>query len=52
MGSRDRPGKEIKKKAKVKDPKSTLQPLLAPPTTVEVIKPMRKPRRVEEPEEG
>jgi hypothetical protein len=51
MGSRDRPGKEVKKKAQPKDNKSKLQPLLAPPTNVEVIKPVRKPRRVEEPEE-
>ena len=52
MGSRDRPGKEVKKKAQAKDAKSKLQPLLEPPTNVEVIKPVRKPRRVVEPEEG
>ena len=44
MGSRDRPGKEVKKKAKAKDSKPSLQPLLGPPTNVEVIKPKRKPR--------
>jgi hypothetical protein len=44
MGSRDRPHKEVKKKAVVKDTKSRLQPLLEPPTNVEVIKPKRKPR--------
>ena len=52
MGSRDRPGKEVKKKAQAKDSKSKLQPLLEPPTNVEVIRPLRKPRRVEEPDEG
>jgi len=44
MGSRDRPGKEVKKKAKAKDAKPSLQPLLEPPTNVEVVKPKRKPR--------
>jgi hypothetical protein len=45
MGSRDRPHKETKKKAKAKDVKPQLQSLLdAPPPTVEVIKPKRKPR--------
>ena len=52
MGSRDRPGKETKKKPQAKDSKSKLQPLLEPPRNVEVIKPVRKPRHVEEPEEG
>lgn len=51
MGSRDRPGKEAKKKAKVKDNKPQLQSLLqAPPPSVEVIKPTRKPRHEKEPE--
>jgi hypothetical protein len=44
MGSRDRPGKEIKKKAVAKEAKPRLSPLLEPPTNVEVIKPKRKPR--------
>ena len=45
MGSRDRPHKEAKKKAKAKEVKPQLQSLLqAPPPTVEVIKPKRKPR--------
>jgi hypothetical protein len=45
MGSRDRPHKEAKKKAKAKEAKPQLQSLLqAPPPTVEVIKPKRKPR--------
>jgi hypothetical protein len=51
MGSRDRPGKEQKKKPKAKESnKPQLQSLLqSPPPTVEVIKPKRKPRW-EEPE--
>ena len=50
MGSRDRPGKEQKKKPKAKESKPQLQSLLdAPPQSVEVIKPKRKPRW-EEPE--
>lgn len=45
MGSRDRPHKEAKKKAKAKDAKPQLQSLSdTPPPTVEVIKPKRKPR--------
>ena len=44
MGSRDRPHKEVKKKAQAKDTKPSLQPLLQPPSNVEVIKPKRKPR--------
>ena len=44
MGSRDRPQKEVKKKPKAKDAKPSLQPLLEPPTNVEVVKPRRKPR--------
>jgi hypothetical protein len=54
MGSRDRPGKEAKKKPKAKENKPQLQSLLqAPPPTVEVIKPKRKPRWEEkEPETG
>ena len=52
MGSRDRPHKEVKKKAQAKDTKSKLQPLLDPPTNVEVIKPRRKPRHEDGPDEG
>jgi len=44
MGSRDRPGKEVKKKAQAKDNKTRLSPLSEPPTNVELIKPKRKPR--------
>ena len=51
MGSRDRPHKEVKKKPQAKDTKPKLQPLLEPPTNVEVIKPRRKPRH-EEADEG
>jgi hypothetical protein len=51
MGSRDRPGREQKKKAKAKEVKPRLESLLqSPPPTVEVIKPKRKPRWEEEPE--
>lgn len=51
MGSRDRPHRETKKKPRAKEPKPGLQPMLEPPANVEVIKPKRKPRVVEEPEE-
>ncbi|MEP7158279.1 MAG: hypothetical protein ABI797_02540 [Chloroflexota bacterium] len=51
MASKDRPHKEAKKKAKAKEAKPRLESLLqAPPPTVEVIKPKRKPRWDEEPE--
>jgi hypothetical protein len=54
MGSRDRPGKEAKKKPKAKDNKQPqLQSLMqSPPQSVEVIKPTRKPRHEKEPEEN
>ena len=52
MGSRDRPGKETKKKAQAMDSKPRLSPLLEPPTNVEVIKPKRKPRTVATDDEG
>ena len=52
MGSRDRPQKEVKKKPQAKDNKPKLQPMLEPPTNVEVIKPRRKPRWDEEAAEG
>jgi hypothetical protein len=50
MANRDRPHREQKKKAKEKDPKgvSKIQPLLEPPTNVEVVKPKRKPRTEDE----
>ena len=51
MGSRDRPHREVKKKAKDAGLKNKIQPLLEPPANVEVIKPKRKPRTVEEPDE-
>lgn len=50
MGSRDRPHREAKKKAKATEPKPALQPFLEPPQSVEVIKPKRKPRTVVEDE--
>jgi hypothetical protein len=43
MGSRDRPGKEAKKKPKAKLNQPSLSPLAEPPRNVEVI---RKPRNV------
>ena len=42
MGSRDRPGKEAKKKPKDKLGQPKLPPLAEPPQNVEVI---RKPRK-------
>ena len=42
MGSRDRPGKEAKKKPKAKLGQPKLSPLSEPPQNVEVI---RKPRK-------
>jgi hypothetical protein len=52
MGSRDRPHREAKKKPKATEPKPTLQPYLEPPQSVEIIKPKRKPRHVDEAEES
>ncbi|MDA8237800.1 MAG: hypothetical protein M0T75_07960 [Chloroflexi bacterium] len=52
MGTRDRPHREVKKKPKAADAKPKLQPFLEPPQSVEVIKPKRKPRTVEEADEG
>jgi hypothetical protein len=49
MASRDRPHREEKKKPKDNAGKTKLQPMLEPPTNVEVWKPKRKPR-AEEPE--
>jgi hypothetical protein len=48
MASRDRPSHQVKKKPKdagAKGPK--IQPMLEPPTNVEVWKPKRKPRTEE-----
>ena len=42
MGSRDRPGKEAKKKPKAKLAQPSLSPLAEPPRNVEAI---RKPRK-------
>ena len=53
MASKDRPHKEAKKKAKSKEPKPQLESLLgAPPPSVELIKPKRKPRWDQEPGSG
>ena len=49
MASRDRPKRQEKKKPKDAGQKTKIQPLLEPPTNVEVWKPKRKPR-TEEPE--
>jgi len=49
MASRDRPHREAKKKPKDTAAKNRIQPMLEPPTNVEVWKPKRKPRD-EEPE--
>ncbi len=52
MASKDRPHREAKKKPKAAAPKPQIQSLLeAPPPTVEVIKPKRKPRWEEPAEE-
>lgn len=51
MGSKDRPHREAKKKPKSDAGKHKLESLLeAPPPSVEVIKPKRKPRHEREPE--
>ncbi len=52
MGSRDRPHREEKKKPKDAGQKAKIQPLLEPPTNVELIKPKRKPRWTEESDEA
>jgi hypothetical protein len=44
MGSRDRPHREVKKKPKASEPKSTLTSFSEIPQNVEIIKPRRKPR--------
>ena len=48
MGSRNRPGKEAKKKPKAKQGQPALSPLEAPPQNVEVIRKPRKERHVVE----
>ena len=49
MGRKDRPHREVKKKPKSKLDRPRLEPLLdAPPPSVEVIKPKRKPREERE----
>jgi hypothetical protein len=51
MGSKDRPHREAKKKPKAQIKQPRLESLLeAPPPSVEVIKPKRKPRHEREPE--
>jgi hypothetical protein len=53
MGSRNRPGKEAKKKPKAKLAQPSLSPLAEPPRNVEVIRKPRKEKPVEdESEEG
>ena len=52
MASKDRPHREVKKKPKATAAKPRLESLLeAPPPSVEVIKPKRKPRLEKGPEE-
>ena len=52
MASKDRPHREVKKKPKAKAPKPVIQSLSdAPPPSVEVIRPVRKPRHEKESEE-
>ena len=53
MASKDRPHKEAKKKPKAKDTSPHLESLMqAPPPSVELIKPKRKPRWEQEPGSG
>jgi hypothetical protein len=47
MASRDRPSHQAKKKPKDAAAKTRIQPMLEPPTNVEVWKPKRKPRTEE-----
>jgi hypothetical protein len=44
MGSRDRPKREVKKKAKDKTAQPKLAPMSDPPQNVELIRKARKPR--------
>jgi hypothetical protein len=48
MASRDRPGREAKKKPKDRSSGPKVQPLSEPPMNVELIKKQRKPRWDEE----
>jgi len=48
MASRDRPGREPKKKPKDKSGQPKLQPLSEPPTNVELYRKPRKPRSNDE----
>ena len=50
MATKDRPHRESKKKPKAAPSKSMIQPLDSPPQSVEIIKPRRKPRSLEETE--
>jgi len=52
MGSRDRPHKEVKKKAKDKAVQPKLAPLSEAPQQAELIRKQRKPRREEASDEG
>jgi hypothetical protein len=52
MGSRDRPGREVKKKPKDKGVRPTLQPLSEVPQNVELIRKPRKPWQTEDQEQG
>jgi hypothetical protein len=52
MATKDRPHREMKKKPKAAGAKPRLESLLdAPPQSVELIKPKRKPRTEKPPEE-
>ena len=48
MASRDRPGREAKKKPKDRSVVPNVQPLAEPPMNVELIRKPRKPRSDEE----
>ena len=45
MASRDRPGREAKKKPKDRSAAPKVQPMAEPPMNVELIRKQRKPRR-------
>jgi hypothetical protein len=47
MASRDRPGREAKKKPKDRSNQPKVQPLSEPPMNVELIRKPRKPRAEE-----
>ena len=48
MASRDRPGREAKKKPKDRSALPKVQPLSEPPMNVELIRKERKPRHTDE----